>query len=166
MFIVSNLIHFYLPCFKQERRRQVEITLCTFFCTQNIVVLSPRDVQPWHFLLKIFSYRIHFEINQLSSRQCNDYLSLVNSTLHDGLLPGSLPLVDSFISSNMPNAIWINLKGRLTVNMFIIFANAKLFETNQETSREVRSFQQCLSSHLLSHFQSDLKWYLTKTGDT
>lgn len=39
-----------------------------------------------------------------------EYLSLIDSTFHDDFLSGSLPFVDTFISSDVPNALWVDLQ--------------------------------------------------------
>lgn len=59
------------------------------------------------------TYRVHFEVNKFASRQRNDNLSLINSTLYNRFLVRRLPLVDSSVSSNVANAVGINLNERI-----------------------------------------------------
>lgn len=58
---------------------------------------------------KIENYRIHFEINEFPCRQSDHDLPLVNGTFHDRFLSRGLPLVDSFICSNVPDPVRIYL---------------------------------------------------------
>lgn len=60
------------------------------------------------------TYWVHLKVYQLSPGQSNDDLSLVDSTAHNSLLSWSLPLIHSFISSNMADAIWVHLGSKRT----------------------------------------------------
>lgn len=55
------------------------------------------------------TYRVHFKVDKLSTRQGNYNLSLVHSASNDGFLIRRFPLVDSSIRSNVPDAVWVNL---------------------------------------------------------
>lgn len=55
------------------------------------------------------TYRVHFEINEFTTRQSDDNLALIDGTFHDCFLVGSFPLVDSSVSTNVANAIRVHL---------------------------------------------------------
>lgn len=56
------------------------------------------------------TYGVHLKIDQLASCQGNYYLSLVHCTFHNCFLSRGLPLIDSLVCSDVPNAIRIHLE--------------------------------------------------------
>lgn len=52
---------------------------------------------------------VHFKIDQLSTRQSYDHLSLVDSTFGDVLFPMCLPLIDTFVSFNVTDTLRVYL---------------------------------------------------------
>lgn len=58
---------------------------------------------------RYFTHRIHFEVDQLTARQCNDHLTLIDSTFANGLSTRRLPFIDTFIGANVANTLWIDL---------------------------------------------------------
>ena len=55
------------------------------------------------------TYRIHLKVDKFPTGESNNHLPLVNSTLDNILLTRCLPLIYSFVSSDVTNPIWINL---------------------------------------------------------
>lgn len=63
----------------------------------------------WH--RYICSYRVHFKVDQLPSREGDNHLPLVHSTADNCLFARSLPLIHTFVCSDVSDTIWVNLVG-------------------------------------------------------
>lgn len=76
--------------------------------------------------IDIYSYRVHLKIDQLPSSECNNNLSLVHSTTDNGFFARSLPLIHTFVCSDVTDAIWVHL--------------------NEEKKGEGAEYRKCLNS--------------------
>lgn len=83
-------------------------------CTHKIRIIF------WNFCPKIYykpynvknnTYGIHFKINEFATRQCNNYLSLIYGAFCDRFFSWCFPFIDTFVGSDMPYSIGINLHG-------------------------------------------------------
>lgn len=59
--------------------------------------------------LEMVTYRVHFEINEFTTGEGDDDLPLVYGTLDDRFFTRCFPLIHTFVSSDMTNAIGIYL---------------------------------------------------------
>lgn len=59
-------------------------------------------------------YRVHFKVDELSSGERDHNLAAVDRASDDGLLARGLPLVDSFVLTNVTDALGIDLKKLFT----------------------------------------------------
>ena len=60
--------------------------------------------------LSASTYWVHLEVDELSSSESDNHLSLVDSALHKGLLAGRLPFIHTLVRPDVTNTIWINLE--------------------------------------------------------
>lgn len=76
-------------------------------CSQTLV---PFVRNPWQHLITD-SHRVHFKVDQLSSCEGDDHLSLIDSTADDGLLARSLPLIHTLVCTDVTDPVWVDLHG-------------------------------------------------------
>lgn len=120
------------------------------------------------------TYRVHLKINQLSSSQCYHYLSLVHSTFHNCFLPWCLPFVHPLICSDVPDAIWVHLKGKRSHSL-LHSPSLPNFHLDSDTKAksEHHSWQRWLISNATEwtrtkplaswkHFVFELQWRTTE----
>lgn len=59
---------------------------------------------------------IHFKVDELTPRQSNHHLSLIDCTLLDIFLAWGTPFINTLVCTNVSNTIWINL--HKVINLF------------------------------------------------
>lgn len=57
----------------------------------------------------MYAYRIHFKVDQFTTGERNDHLTLIDSAFGNRFLARSLPFIHTLIGTYMTNAIWIDL---------------------------------------------------------
>ncbi len=63
------------------------------------------------------TYRVHLEVDKLSSGECDNNLSTIDGTSDDSLLAWGFPLVDTLVRANVANTLGVNLKKKNSSNI-------------------------------------------------
>ena len=66
-------------------------------------------------------YRVHLKVDEFSTSERDDHLTLVNGATHDVLLSGRTPLVHSLVGANVTDAFRVDLKTNKILQLITVF---------------------------------------------
>ena len=59
---------------------------------------------------QVETHGVHLEVDKLSAAERDDDLAAVDGAPHHGLLPRRLPLVDTLVRADVPDAVGVHLQ--------------------------------------------------------